>query len=58
MGYLGDRHGLGAARDARHQSEITAVAPHDLEQERAMMRGRGHLEAVESLERDVAPVVP
>ena len=50
---LRDDDRLGAARDARHQRQVAAVAPHHLDQERALVRRGRDLQAVDRLERDV-----
>lgn len=50
---LGNDDRFGAACDACHEGEITAIAPHDLHEERTLMRGGRHPEAVDRLERRV-----
>ena len=37
---LGRKHVVGAACDSRHQGQVAAVASHDLDDERALVRGR------------------
>ena len=37
---LGREHVVGAARDSRHEGQVAAVAAHDLDDERALVRGR------------------
>ena len=37
---LGREHVVGAARDSRHEGQVTAVATHDLDDEGALVRGR------------------
>src|SRR5258708_3164636 len=50
---LGHDDGVRAARDARHEREVPALATHDLEQERAPVRGGRDAQPVDGLERDV-----
>ena len=37
---LGREHVVGATRDSRHEGQVAAVASHDLDDERALVRGR------------------
>ena len=37
---FGREHVVGAARDSRHEGQVAAVASHDLDDERALVRGR------------------
>ena len=39
-GVLGREHVVGATGDRRHEGQVTAVATHDLDDERALVRGR------------------
>jgi hypothetical protein len=46
---LGDEQEVGPARDGGHEREPTAVAPHDLEHERARVREGGRVDVIDRL---------